>query len=300
MPDPPVLLEAGANAVLYASLLLLIGASALRWLLLPRCEPELGPRIRMLEHSGARIAIGAAIVALCICLLRAWAHTVAAFGPTDAGWDNLKLISLQSRWGHAWQLQVAAVAIVIIAAVFTAWRRAAWPFETLAILFFTATIPLLGHAAGDPLRLALHTVHILAAGTWLGTLATVLLVRMPDSDPDSIGATYGGQRARQIILQRFWMVAAPSAAIVVAAGIVAAYLYVGALSNLWATAYGRILLAKLALVGGIAACGYSNWQRMRKSHPEKLSAETIIVLEAALAGAVVLVTALLTETAHPG
>ena len=300
MPDATVLLEAGASSTLYASLLLLIGASALRWLLLPRCEPELGPRVRLLGQSGARIALDAAIVALCICPFRAWAHTVAAFGLTDASWGNLKLIALQSRWGDGWQLQVAAAVIVVIASVLALQWRAAWPFETAAVLLFTATIPLLGHAAGDPVRLALHTVHILAAGTWLGTLAIVLLLRMPDGDPDAIGATYDGQRVRQIILRRFWLVAVSSAAAAVAAGIVAAYLYVGAFSNLWTTAYGRILLVKIAFVGGIAACGYSNWQRLRKSHPDKLPAETVIVLEAVLAGAVVLITALLTETGHPG
>jgi copper transport protein len=300
VPDATVLLEAGAKAVLYASLLLLIGANALRWLLVPRCALELGPRFRLLFDSSARIALRTAIVALCACLFRAWTHTVAAFGFDEAGWDNLKLIALQSRWGHGWQLQVAAVLMLVIACVLTVRWQAAWPFETLAVLFFTATIPLLGHAAGDLLRITLHTIHILAAGTWLGTLAMVLLVRMPDGDPDSIGAAYDGQRVRQIILRRFWLVAVPSAAVAVAAGVLAAYLYIGSFSNLWTTAYGRMLLVKVALVGGISACGYSNWQRLRKLHPEKLSEETVIVLEAALAGAVVLVTALLTETGHPG
>ncbi len=300
MPDPAVVLEAGAKAFLYASLLLLIGANALHWLLLPRCAEELGPRVGMLSRSGARIAFRAAAVALCACIFHAWAHTVAAFGFDDAGWDNVKLIALQSRWGHSWQLQTAAAAIVVVACAAAAKRRAAWPFETLAVLLFTATLPLLGHAAGDVLRVTLHIVHVLAAGIWLGTLAMVLVVRIPYDDADSLPAAYAGQRMRSVILRRFWLVAIPSAAMAVLAGVVAAYLYIGSLSNLWTTAYGRILLVKIVLVGGIAACGYSNWQRLRRLHPQKFSGETLIVLEALLTIAVVLVTALLTETGHPG
>ena len=300
MPDAAVWLEASAKAVLYGSLLVLIGASALHWLLLPRCTLELGARTEMLSRSGARISLWAAIISLCASLFRAWTHTVAAFGFGDSGWGNLKLIALQSRWGHSWQLQLAAVAIVVIASALTTRWRAAWAFETLSVVLFAGTIPLLGHAAGDSYRVALHTLHILAAGTWLGTLAMALLVRMPYGDPDSIGAIHSSRHVRHIILRRFWQVAVPSAAAAVAAGVVAAYLYIGSLSNLWTTAYGRMLLVKIALVGGIAACGYSNWQRLRKSHPEKLPDETVIVLEAVLAGAVVLVTALLTETGHPG
>jgi len=300
VPEATVWLEAGAKAILYGSLLLLIGASALRWLLVPRCALELGPRFPLLFESNARIALRAAIIALCACLFRAWTHTVAAFGFGDAGWDNVKLIALQSRWGHSWQLQLAAAAIVVIACAGTVRLPAAWPFETLAVLIFTATIPLLGHAAGDFLRMALHTVHILAAGTWLGTLAVVLLVRMPYNEVASAAFTDSNQRLRQIILRRFWTVAIPSAATAVAAGVMAAYLYVGAFSNLWTTAYGRVLLVKVALAGGIAICGYSNWRRLRRMHPQKMTGETLIVLETVLTFAVVLATALLTETGHPG
>ena len=58
----------GFFAVTGLASLLLIGASALRWLLLPRCTFELGPRVRMLCDSSARIALRASIVALCATL----------------------------------------------------------------------------------------------------------------------------------------------------------------------------------------------------------------------------------------
>jgi putative copper export protein len=302
VPDPAVLLEAGAKALLYASLLVVIGASALRWLLLPRVAGELGAhRIICIEQSIARLALGAAALALAACVLRVWTHTVSAFGFDDArSWDTIKLIALRSRWGQSWKLQTAAALILAAACAITARRRAAWPLATLAVLIFTSTIPLLGHAAGDAFRVVLHTVHILAGGFWLGTLAVVLLMRIPAASLDSVEPRLTGRLVRLIILRRFPALALPSAAAAVAAGGVAAYLYVGAFSNLWTTVYGRVLLMKVAVVGGISIAGYFNWQRLRRLHESGEASAAIIVLEAALAAVVVLVTGFLTEIAHPG
>ena len=68
-------------------------------------------------------------------------------------------------------------------------------------------------------------------------------------------------------------------------------------SNSWATPYGRVLVLKIALVIGISICGCVNWQRLRRMHNEPSG--SIIVLEAMLAAAVLLVTGFLTEIAHP-
>lgn len=302
MPDSAVFLEAGAKALLYASLLIAIGASALRWLLLPRAAGELGPqRVLSIEESIARLALGAAVAALAACVLRVWTHTVSAFGFDGAGsWDSIKLIALESCWGQNWKLQTAAALVLVAACAFTVWRRAAWPVATLGVFFFTATIPLLGHAAGDILRVTLHTVHILAAGFWLGTLGVVLVMRVPGADLDSIEPRLTVRRTRLLILRRFSMLALPSAGMAVAAGVGAAYLYVGAFSNLWATAYGRVLLVKVGLVGGISIAGFINWRRLRRLREVDESSAAIIVLEAMLAVVVVIVTGLLTEMAHPG
>jgi hypothetical protein len=103
--DPAVVLEAGAKALLYASLLIVIGASATRWLLLPRVIAELGADIvAAIERSVARLALLAAIGAVAASGLRVWTHTVSAFGFDGArSWDTIKVIALQSRWGHGWQ-----------------------------------------------------------------------------------------------------------------------------------------------------------------------------------------------------
>lgn len=300
MPDVAVLLEAGAKFFLYASLLVVVGASGLRWLLLPRVSAELGPDgVGAIEQSGARLALVASVCAVGSCGLRVWTHTVAAFGFTDASLDNMKLIALQSRWGQGWRVQLAAALILAVACAITSQRRQAWVLATFAALFFAFTMPLLGHAAGNLFREALHGVHVLAAGAWLGTLAVVLAVRIPDAKPDA-SARDSGRNVRLAMLRHFWVIAMPSAATVVAAGVVAAYLYVGAWSNLWTTAYGRILLVKAALVGAAGGCGFVNWRRLQGRIPHQAGWLAIVTLEIVLAVAAVLATALLTETGHPG
>jgi putative copper export protein len=84
---------------------------------------------------------------------------------------------------------------------------------------------------------------------------------------------------------------------VVAAGLVASWLYVCDISDLWLTDYGLVLALKAVLVCGVMVCGYINWQRLRKLHAESDSSFTLI--EVALAVAVAIVTGYLTEIAHP-
>jgi putative copper resistance protein D len=291
VPDPAVVLEGSAKALLYASLLVAIGASAVRWLLLQRVLAELGAvQVSSIEQSAARTARMAASLALAASGLRVWTHTVSAFGFQGAAlWDNLRLIAFHSRWGRNWQVQAIAALVFTVACAATVWRRSFWPLATLSTVGFTATIPLLGHASGDTARMAVHVLHILAAGAWLGTLAVVLLMPIAPANPST----------RLLILRRFSPIALPGAATVIAAGLVASWFYVGALSNLGSTAYGRLLVLKTSLVAGIAVCGYVNWRRLHKLHEDSAPSASILVLETTLAAAVVIVTGYLTEIAHP-
>jgi copper transport protein len=119
--------------------------------------------------------------------------------------------------------------------------------------------------------------HILAAGAWLGALAALVIA---------------GHRGS--LWRRFSTVGLAGSAVLGVTGLLLTYFYVATPANLLSTPYGRLLLAKLALVAGIAACGLINWRRV-KSHGYPSTAR----LELALAGAVVIVTAFLTETEHP-
>jgi hypothetical protein len=57
-----------------------------------------------------------------------------------------------------------------------------------------------------------------------------------------------------------------------------------------------VLLIKVALVGGVAACGYVNWRAIRSGRIEPGRAA---IVELSLAALVVVVTGALTEIEHP-
>lgn len=278
--------EAATKAVIYAAVLLAIGVSATRWLLAPRALA--GEDARRLEPALAALAGYAAAAMLAAQAVRAVAHTAAAFGWRDAlRWDQLSVIALESRWGGAWRLQVGA-AVFLLAATFVihAHRSIGWVLIAAGALACGASMPLLGHAASNPIGLLLHAVHILGAGLWLGTLGCILLTRHAPA---------------HLLLRHFSPFALTGASVAAAAGGIAAVQYVGSPANLWEVAYGRVLLMKLTIVAAVLCCGYFNWRRWSTS-PSKPTAEKSVrlpILEALLAVAVVLVTAVLTELAHP-
>ncbi|HWF86677.1 MAG TPA: CopD family protein, partial [Vicinamibacterales bacterium] len=96
------------------------------------------------------------------------------------------------------------------------------------------------------------------------------------------------------------------AATLMLTGAIAASIYLGSLPSLWSTWYGRTLSAKLLVFIGVASCGYANWRRLhRPSRQERGAgadvhqAPSLIWLEVALATAVIVITAVLTELEHP-
>ncbi len=232
MPDPGLVAEGSVKALLYASVLVTIGASAVHWLLLPRASTELGADCAAkLDLSVARLGLAGVSIAAFSTLLRVWSHTVAAFGVGDSGiLDNVAMVALRSHWGESWRIQMAAAAVCILTGFVALQHRRFRPLYTLATVGFAASLPMLGHAAGSVLRMAVDVAHILAGGVWLGSLAVVVLT--------TIGRP---QQIRVAILLRFSAVALPGAGIVVAAGLIAAWLYLGKVSDLWLTDYGRVL-----------------------------------------------------------
>jgi putative copper export protein len=85
------------------------------------------------------------------------------------------------------------------------------------------------------------------------------------------------------------------------AGVAMAWMYLGAISHLWTTTYGQVLMLKLAGFGGAALFGLKNWrrfaaERLGTAHSEQLGS---FVLELVLVTFVVAATAVLTELPHP-
>lgn len=282
--------EVVAKIATYAALLTLLGGLGLRWLLLPQVHTH-GPVTSDLNaNAGAavdRFIVRCAVGLVAALLLRAVAHTVAAFGMSDA-WtlENLTLIALESEWGGQWQRQVlAAIALAAVAAagLRSLAGRGATAAAALVVCFL---LPGLGHAAGETDRVIVHGVHLVAGGLWLGTLLATVAIASP-----------AVRTMRPALLKAFAPVAMIGFATLAATGAFAAWTYLGPLSNLWTTTYGRLLGLKLFFVFDALVLGGINWWRMHRLDRPPL--ENAAIAEAAIAVCIVAVTGWLTETGHP-
>lgn len=237
----------------------------------------------------ARLARLAGLLGVVAIVLRALAHAVAIDGPAGAvSLDILRLVVVDSRWGGSWRWHAAAAVGVALAS-----RRAAavrgLRLYALTLIAAVLVAPFLGHGAGTLWRGAIHSLHLAVTGAWLGTVVVLALAsgRAPSAArADALGAIIG----------RFspWALACAAAAGV--SGVVLAWLYLGSVAALVDTTYGRLLLAKLALVGAIGGCGFVNWQRVRAEQAPRVP---VVQAEAAFAVLAIAVTAWLTETEHP-
>lgn len=287
-------LEAAAKTLAYIAALAALGTCAVRWSALPAAAPgppdlsSFSPRVRL-----ARVGLRFATVGVLALLLRAWAHTAVAFGPSEAlSWENLQLIALQSAWGRGWRLQALASAATVLSLTL-AHRRlpGGWEAATIAALAGIGAVPLVGHAAGSNARWLVHVAHGAGAGVWLGSLASIVLATR---------SVPGGPVWRARMLKGLSRLALPGSAIVALSGAWAAWLYLGAPSAVVTSVYGRMLLVKLVLVVGVAACGFANWRRYRQVGSEPEPRSGTVWLELVLAGLVIVATGVLTELEHPG
>jgi putative copper export protein len=282
----PGWLEAAAKAGVYLALLLAVGACGVRWLLLPRVRDLPSGTIVECERQLAHVVLAAALTLTLALVLRLAAHTTAVFGFAEAATvEALRVVAIDSRWGSGWRIQfLSAVALSATASTIRVHRQLGWMSATCVMVVCCVSLPLLGHAAGDPRRAAIHAVHILGGGAWLGTLATVLIL---------------GER-RHALLRSFAPIALSGATLLAGSGALMILQYVAAPSDLWTTAYGWTLSIKLVLVGVVAVCGFRNWRFWRGATSIGKSERRgrLEVAETMFAVAVVVVTALLTELEH--
>ncbi|MBU8541719.1 copper resistance D family protein [Falsiroseomonas tokyonensis] len=144
-------------------------------------------------------------------------------------------ITLGSRVGMAYGVGLIGLALGMAAA-----RGVAIVGGVLACASFT----LLGHtpvAGSWPLPSALLLVHLLVGAFWIGSLP-----------PLTWAARRGGERDTALL--RDWSRAAAWAVpLMLAAGVVLAWLLTGSVANLVGTRYGVVLLAKATLTSGMLA-----------------------------------------------
>ncbi|MFC4376570.1 CopD family protein [Nocardia halotolerans] len=139
-------------------------------------------------------------------------------------------------------------AIACYAAV--AFRRPGAASADLVLVFAAVALalrPITGHMSQQMFGSVLAAVHTLAAALWCGALLAMALTLRSRGDWAATLPRYSGT-------------AAPLVLVVAATGLIDGLVRIGGLTPLVTTGYGRILLAKLAVLGALAALGWW-WRR---------------------------------------
>ncbi|TCL91283.1 copper transport protein [Rhizobium sp. PP-WC-2G-219] len=170
-----------------------------------------------------------------------------ALGEAPGGWVSAAVWSAgftATAYGRA-ALVGAAAMVAGLVSLRVRHIRLRLGFAGLGFALAGLAAAMAGHAATAPPRLATVpaiVLHMLAAMAWIGGLLPLLAALgvskppAPMRDPD---------RAALLLFSRLIPFVL---AVLIASGLLLAVVQVQTLSNLWATAYGQVLLAKLAIV----------------------------------------------------
>ena len=178
--------EVAAKAVLYASALTALGTCAIESWLRPSLARQRVVEVEAVAGALSSLRIVAASVVLLALGLRVLTHSANVFGWPDAlSWESLQVVAIQSRWGTAWRLQVAAASVFVAASAWAGQGRQGIPpratIAAIACIVLCYSLPLLGHGASSWWQVLLHGTHIVGAGLWTGLLTALVLIRVPPS-----------------------------------------------------------------------------------------------------------------------
>ncbi len=225
------------------------------------------PTARHWERRVLAAAWLLALAALASGLVVVGAQTALFEGRTSAALDLRAIgrVLLETQAGHVWLVRAGFLAILaaFLSVRVSVERRVDWRAargETV-LLGAAALVPLAaaGHAAAvepDTARaIALDGLHVLAAGVWVGGLVPLaLLLKAAAADAGADARPYAVLAAR-----RFSRAALCVIVLLAATGTWLATMHVGNVAGLVGTSYGRLLLAKLALL--TAALGFAALNR---------------------------------------
>jgi len=252
----------------FVSLLAAIGTVAFNLLVVRRLGEAVPERVADRAAYGAwHIAAGAAALGALTLVARLWLQSRAIFGAEEAfEGERLEALLRGTVWGSGWILQaIATVAYFVGLMVARAphGRSIGWMGAAFAALLLAAVPALSGHASAvehlTVVAILSDWLHVLGAGVWLGTLATVLLAGFPAA---AFAAEGQGISAFARMVRGFSPVALAGAGTAGVTGVVNSLFHLSAVSQLWGTWYGRMLVLKLLLLAVVAMLGYVNWRRV--------------------------------------
>jgi copper transport protein len=254
-----------ARGLSFVGLLALIGAVSFRALVLRRAGGINAEVRARMEGRAAALGLTASIVVIIGALARLFLESEMMGAMPGMQSMSMADIAMHTRWGFALRLELGA-ALVALGSFALAERRLRWAWQLAGIsaIVLAVTPALAGHAAASPrftsLMIATDFLHVLGGASWLGCLLSIMLIGVP------IALTLDGPgrwEAVASLVNAFSPIALASAAIVGASGVVASWVHLEHVAALWQTAYGKVLLLKLALVAITLIIGAYNFRRVQ-------------------------------------
>lgn len=284
------------------AVLVLIGAVVFRLFSLPAAQWPIH-EVTEASDRARRLAASVVILFLVASLSRLVAQSELAMSPAISRSAAIMSTMRDTRWGHGWSFSAIGAVVVLVGLLIARTQRSSWILAGLGAVAICVGEAMTGHPGAlgrqAPAAVAVDVAHFLSAGGWLGGLTCVLLCGLPAlRAPDVAARAAAGGR----LVRAYHRTAAECVLLTVISALIAAWLRLPQLSDLWTTDYGLALLRKIVVVLIVIAFGFFHWRRAvvrdwTATTPKRFRISATLEL---LAGAVVIaLTTVLISTALP-
>jgi putative copper export protein len=263
---------AAANGLFFTGLVLMVGASSARWLVIPRAFTT-GAEHDDAVASAARVGLlGARLLPVAMALL--FHRQLADFrDPFATLGEDVTLLLRGTEWGSRFVLTLGG-SVAALGMWSAARRGRAWAWVLVAPLgaALAAYPAFSGHASGTgdlaALTVSADTAHVLAAGIWLGGLAFLLYA-------DRRSHRSLGVATLPHLVPAYSPFAAGSVTVLLLTGLVGAWAQLDGPTALVTTTYGRLLLTKVVLATVMMGLGFRNWKHLTPNLGTRQGAEVL-------------------------
>ena len=276
----------------YASALVAVGGLLFRLVFGGNSELDRATGLRTLVPAAATLAL--------VLLLLQWPLQAGFLGGGSwAAAIDPSLLALVFEGAPGQRTLLAGSGLLLLLGAAIAWglgRGLGTAASLLGAALVLLSFTWVGHSTGEPrlLLASLLLLHLVGLAFWVGALLPLYRISAPPHLSQSAGR----------VLQRFGQVAAPVLAALIAAALLLAWRLLEGWAPLLHSAYGQVLLLKLAVLGlllGLA--GLNRWLLVPAFVARKpLASQRLrasIGCEGLLVGLILLLTAVLTTTTSP-
>lgn len=261
-----------ARTFSFVGLLVLIGTTTFRMLILPRARAINVEMNARMERRAAVLGFAASVLVIIGAFARIFLESEMMSAMPGMQTMSMTDMTMHTRWGFALRLELGAALVALVSFALAGRRlRGAWLVASIMAIVLAVTPALAGHAAASSkftsLMIGSDFLHVLGGASWLGSLFAVIVVGVP------LSVTLDGVErwsSFASLVNSFSPIALASAAVVVVSGLIASWVHLEHLSALWQTRYGQTLMIKLTLVAITLVIGAYNF---RKVQPQLVSEE---------------------------